>query len=201
MADTDILDQITKNAPWLVIPATLLTAAPKLLELWQGLAGARDGKKQLEIEQTRLENLKLRIEIEVLKKQHGIDLGEKAIPAAGAGNSAPAIKSLATGAGPPVEKKIWGWLNGLALRWPRLTSAVAGGLAIAAIWLGLFAVLVYFLVGIEMWATEPKDTGWYFLGGIFAILVPGLLLLKFGYSLRSQNRLLKNRPHSPVAPA
>ena len=201
MADPDILDQITKNAPWLVIPATLLTAAPKLLELWQGFAGVSDGKKQLEIERARLENLKLRLEIEVLQKQHGLDLGEKAIPAAGVGSGGPTTKSPATGASPPAEKKIWGWLNRLALRWPRLTGPAAGGLAIAAIWLGLFAVLVYFLVGIEMWATEPKDTGWYFFGGLFVLLLPGLLLLKFGYSLRTQSRLLKNRPKAPVAPA
>ena len=49
MADADVLDQVTKNVPWLIIPATILTATPKLLEIWQGVAGTRDKRKALEI--------------------------------------------------------------------------------------------------------------------------------------------------------
>ena len=47
---------------------TLLAAAPKILEFWQGLSVVRDARKPLDLEKVRLENLKLRIEIEALKK-------------------------------------------------------------------------------------------------------------------------------------
>ena len=209
MADPDILDQVTKNVPWLVIPVTLLTAAPKLLEVWRSFTSGHDGLKQLEIEKARLENLKLRVEIEALKKQHNIDFHEAEIPVTALALGALAIKRSAAlsstttipTANVPVNvtipvilppKKIWGWLANLAKKWPGMTASAAGGLAVASVWLGLFSIFAFFAGGLAEWSTEPKEVLWYILGGCILFLLPGLALLKFGSSLKVQRTLLKN---------
>jgi hypothetical protein len=200
MADVNILDQVTKNAPWLIIPATLLTAAPKLLDLWQGFAGAHDGRKQLEIENARLENLKLLVEIEAIKKEHGIELPEEVnLPNL---LSSGALKATRQGITrrKPVEKNVWHWLGGLGKKWPRTISASVTCLSLACIWLGLFIVFGVIAGGISVWfdgQSPPEDFRDYILGASIGGLVPALLLLKFGYSLKTQRRLLKTALKSP----
>ncbi len=194
MADTDLFDQLIKSAPWLVVPATLLTAAPKILEFWQGFAGARDGRKQLEIEKARLENLKLRIEIEALQKQQGTSLDVAAIPTAQQMSD-----SHKPDPRPPVEKKIWGWLDRLARKWPALTGMAVNGLVLVCTWLGIFMILFYATIAASMWFSDPKeDLGYFMLGGFIAYLLPSLLLLKIGSSLKTQRRLLHNGVQPPA---
>jgi uncharacterized membrane protein YeaQ/YmgE (transglycosylase-associated protein family) len=199
MADVDILDQVTKNAPWLIIPATLLTAAPKLLELWQGFAGTHDGRKQLEIENARLENLKLLVEIEAIKKEHGIELPEE-INLAGLLSSSALTATRQGITRKPVEKKVWGWLGWLGKKWPRTVSVTAIFLSLACIWMGSFIIFGIIAGGIAEWFDEkaaPGDfTGYVWVASIGG-LIPAFLLLKFGYSLKTQRKLLKNALRPP----
>ena len=201
MADSDILDQVTKNAPWLVIPVTLLTAAPKLLEVWRSFAGGHDGLKQLEIEKARLENLKLRVEIEALKKQHGIDLHESEIPSSAFAAGVRPIRLTPAIQNDLPPKEVWGWLQNLAKKWPGMTTSATSGVSLASVWLGLFAVFAFFTGALAEWSTEPKEVVWYLLGGCILFLLPGLALLKLGSSLKTQRKLLKGVMNSSAAPS
>jgi hypothetical protein len=197
MADTDLLDQLTKSAPWLVVPATLLTAMPKLIEFWQGFTGSRDGRKSLEIERARLENLKLRLEIEAFKKEHGVSLNLEEIPTVPMTGSRAAMQAVAAGH-KSAEKKLWGWLGRCSVKRPHLTRAVVGGLSVVCTWLGILALLGYVATGAIMF-TEPKgEFGYYLLGGFFILLLPGMLLFKIGSSLKAQSRLLKAAAKMPA---
>jgi len=204
MAD-DLFDQLIKSAPWMVIPATLLTAAPKILEFWHGLNGVRDGRKHLEIERARLENLKLRIEIEALKKQHGLNFESEDVPS---GNVVPGLgrtKQPDAAVRKPVEKKLWGWLSRLATKWPGMTRTAVSWFSLGFIWLGMFTVLTFIAVGIATWITErqnPKtlaeEFGYYLLGGFLLLLLPGVLVLKLGFSLKTQRRQLQGGVKPPA---
>jgi len=199
MADTDLIDQLIKSAPWMVIPATLLTAAPKILDFWHGFSSTRDGRKQLEIEKTRLENLKLRIEIEALKRQHGIILDEENDGGAQSSPSFRTVRQHEAWTRKKAAEKPWSWLSRFALRRPRLAPAVIGGFSVVFVWLGVFTLLTFIAVGLTTWFTDVREEfGYFLLGGAISLLLPAVLLLRIGLSLRTQRRLMDEKANLPA---
>src|SRR5712691_2724831 len=81
---------------WLAGLALVMVVAPRVVQLRTSWLDFRLGRRELELEKGRLELLKLRYEIEAIRKTHNLpDLGS--LPAAASGGSREAAASLLRG--------------------------------------------------------------------------------------------------------
>ena len=157
------------------ILALVVLGAGPVLNLVQSLDDLRFGKKRAELEKLSWEILKIRYEVEVLKKDHQVDLGTEleAHPlavAAPAGPQAPHARPRAHRHQPPSPWVLW-----LQARRPWLAS----GLLYAAVVTSTLATLLFFFMSVSFISnlrlpmSDPNHTDAGLVG--FALAITALL--------------------------